>query len=118
LSQFPATGITTYLHNGGKLGVTQQIAGQEVARTAGIDDRSHDAFELGEVAPRRLAPRPLIEADQTVVRGGGKQMPRKVEDIRKEIGERGIELEAQSLAFKLLNETNDRVKMMMLYYAT
>ena len=36
---FRATGIPTYLKNGGKLGVAQQMAGHESARTAGLYDR-------------------------------------------------------------------------------
>ena len=44
-----ATGITTYLQNGGKLEVAQQMAGHESARTTGLYDRSHDAVELDEV---------------------------------------------------------------------
>jgi site-specific recombinase XerD len=37
---FRATGITTYLQNGGKLEVSQQMAGHESARTTGL----YDAF--------------------------------------------------------------------------
>jgi len=33
---FRATGITTYLQNGGKLEVAQQMAGHESARTTGL----------------------------------------------------------------------------------
>ena len=36
---FRATGITTYLQNGGKLEVAQQMAGHESARTTGLYDR-------------------------------------------------------------------------------
>jgi len=35
---FRATGITTYLQNGGKLEVAQQMAGHESARTTGLYD--------------------------------------------------------------------------------
>ncbi len=38
---FRATGITTYLQNGGKLEVAQQMAGHESARTTGLYDRFH-----------------------------------------------------------------------------
>ena len=33
---FRATGITTYLQNGGKLKIAQQMAGHESARTTGL----------------------------------------------------------------------------------
>jgi integrase/recombinase XerD len=46
---FRATGITTYLQNGGKLEVAQQMAGHESARTTGLYDRRNDAVELDEV---------------------------------------------------------------------
>jgi len=46
---FRATGITTYLHNGGKLEVAQQMAGHESARTTGLYDRRDDAVALDEV---------------------------------------------------------------------
>src|SRR3989442_1411496 len=46
---FRATGITTYLQNGGKLEVAQQMAGHESARTTGLYDRRDDAIELDEV---------------------------------------------------------------------
>ena len=39
-------GITTYLRNGGKLEVAQQMAGQESARTTGLYDRRNDNVEL------------------------------------------------------------------------
>jgi len=39
---FRATGITTYLQNGGKLEVAQQMAGHESARTTGLYDRRND----------------------------------------------------------------------------
>jgi len=46
---FRATGITTYLQNGGKLEVAQQMAGHESARTTGLYDRRSDAVALDEV---------------------------------------------------------------------
>ena len=46
---FRATGITTYLKNGGKLEVAQQMAGHESARTTGLYDRRDDAIALDEV---------------------------------------------------------------------
>jgi integrase len=46
---FPATGITTYLQNGGKLEVAQQMAGHESARTTGLYDRPSDTAALDEV---------------------------------------------------------------------
>ena len=46
---FRATGITTYLQNGGKLEVAQQMAGHESARTTGLYDRRNDAVALDEV---------------------------------------------------------------------
>jgi len=46
---FRATGITTYLQNGGKLEVAQQMAGHESARTTGLYDRRNDSVELDEV---------------------------------------------------------------------
>jgi integrase len=46
---FRATGITTYLQNGGKLEVAQQMAGHESARTTGLYDRRNDAVGLDEV---------------------------------------------------------------------
>ena len=36
---FPATGITEYLRNGGKLRIAQQIANHKSVRTAGLYDR-------------------------------------------------------------------------------
>src|SRR5450756_995811 len=36
---FRATGITTYLKNGGRLEIAQQIAAPESARTSGLYDR-------------------------------------------------------------------------------
>jgi integrase/recombinase XerD len=46
---FRATGITTYLQNGGKLEIAQQMAGQESARTTGLYDRRSDDVALDEV---------------------------------------------------------------------
>ena len=46
---FRATGITTYLQNGGKLEVAQQMAGHESARTTGLYDRRNDSIALDEV---------------------------------------------------------------------
>ena len=46
---FRATGITTYLQNGGKLEVAQAMAGHESARTTGLYDRRSDAVALDEV---------------------------------------------------------------------
>lgn len=46
---FRATGITTYLQNGGKLEVSQQMVGHESARTTGLYDRRDDTVALDEV---------------------------------------------------------------------
>ena len=46
---FRATGITTYLKNGGKLEIAQAMAGHESARTTGLYDRRNDAVDLDEV---------------------------------------------------------------------
>ena len=46
---FRATGITTYLKNGGKVEVAQAMAGHESARTTGLYDRRSDAIALDEV---------------------------------------------------------------------
>jgi len=46
---FRATGITTYLQNGGKLEVAQQMAGHESARTTDLYDRRNDVVALDEV---------------------------------------------------------------------
>ena len=46
---FRATGITTYLRNGGKLEIAQAMAGHESARTTGLYDRRSDAVALDEV---------------------------------------------------------------------
>ncbi len=46
---FRATGITTYLQNGGKLEIAQQMAGHESARTTGLYDRRNDEVALDEI---------------------------------------------------------------------
>lgn len=46
---FRATGITTYLKNGGKLEIAQQMAAHESARTTGLYDRRDDQVSLDEV---------------------------------------------------------------------
>jgi site-specific recombinase XerD len=46
---FRATGITTYLQNGGKVEIAQQIAGHESARTTCLYDRRDDEVSLDEV---------------------------------------------------------------------
>lgn len=46
---FRATGITTYLQNGGKLEIAQQMAGHESARTTGLYDRRNDTVALDEI---------------------------------------------------------------------
>lgn len=46
---FRATGITTYLQNGGKLEIAQQMAGHESARTTGLYDRRNNQIALDEV---------------------------------------------------------------------
>jgi integrase len=46
---FRATGITTYLQNGGKLEIAQQMAGHESARTTGLYDRRNDTIALDEI---------------------------------------------------------------------
>jgi len=46
---FRATGITTYLKNGGKLEIAQQMASHESARTTGLYDRRSDEVSLDEV---------------------------------------------------------------------
>lgn len=46
---FRATGITTYLQNGGKLEIAQQMAGHESARTTGLYDRRNDGVALDEI---------------------------------------------------------------------
>jgi integrase/recombinase XerD len=42
---FHATGITTYLQNGGKLEIAQHMAGHESARTTALYDRRSDEIE-------------------------------------------------------------------------
>ena len=49
LPHLPATGITEYLRNGGKLEVAQQMANHESARTTGLYDRRNDQVSLDEV---------------------------------------------------------------------
>jgi integrase len=46
---FRATGITTYLKNGGKLEAAQQAAAHESSRTTGLYDRREDEVSLDEV---------------------------------------------------------------------
>jgi len=46
---FRATRITTYLQNGGKLEVAQQMACHESARTTGLYDRRDDTAALDEI---------------------------------------------------------------------
>ena len=46
---FRATGITTYLQNGGKLEIAQQMAGHESAHTTSLYDRRDDQIALDEV---------------------------------------------------------------------
>jgi integrase/recombinase XerD len=46
---FRATGITTYLKNGGRIEIAQQIAGHESARTTGLYDRRDDEVSLDEI---------------------------------------------------------------------
>ena len=46
---FRATGITTYLKNGGRVEVAQVMAGHESARTTGLYDRRDDEVSLDEV---------------------------------------------------------------------
>jgi site-specific recombinase XerD len=52
---FRATGITTYLKNGGRLEVAQQMANRESARTTGLYDRRVDEVSLDDFAlqPRK-----------------------------------------------------------------
>ena len=42
-------GLTTYLKNGGRLEIAQQMAGHESARTTGLYDRWGDEIALDEV---------------------------------------------------------------------
>jgi integrase/recombinase XerD len=46
---FRATGITTYLRNGGRREIAQQMANHESARTTGLYDRRDDDVSLDEV---------------------------------------------------------------------
>lgn len=46
---FRATGITTYLQNGGTLEHAQRIANHESARTTGLYDRRSDEVSLDEI---------------------------------------------------------------------
>jgi integrase len=46
---FRATGITTYLKNGGTLEKAQYMAGHESARTTGLYDRRQDEITLDDV---------------------------------------------------------------------
>jgi site-specific recombinase XerD len=46
---FRATGITTYLKNGGKLEIAQRMAAHESARTTGLYDRRDDEIHLDEI---------------------------------------------------------------------
>jgi integrase/recombinase XerD len=46
---FRATGITTYLKNGGKLEIAQQMAAHEFSRTNGLYDRRSDEVSLDEI---------------------------------------------------------------------
>jgi len=51
---FRATGITTYMQNGGKLEVAQEMAGHESARTTGLYNRVDDEVSLDEVERVRI----------------------------------------------------------------
>ena len=51
---FRATGITTYLQNGGTLEHAQQIAAHESPRTTKLYDRTRDAVALDEVERIRI----------------------------------------------------------------
>jgi site-specific recombinase XerD len=51
---FRATGITTYLQNGGTLEHAQQIAAHESPRTTKLYDRTHDEISLDEVERIRI----------------------------------------------------------------
>ena len=46
---FRATGITTYLKNGGKLEIAQQMAAHESPRTTSLYDRRNDDLSLDEI---------------------------------------------------------------------
>jgi integrase/recombinase XerD len=51
---FRATGITTYLQNGGTLEHAQQIAAHESPRTTKLYDRTKDEISLDEVERIRI----------------------------------------------------------------
>lgn len=51
---FRATGITTYLENGGTIERAQQIAAHESPRTTKLYDRTHDEISLEEVERIRI----------------------------------------------------------------
>ncbi len=51
---FRATGITTYLKNGGALETAQTIAGHESARTTGLYDRRQEELSVGEIERIRI----------------------------------------------------------------
>jgi integrase/recombinase XerD len=51
---FRATGITTYLQNGGTLEHAQQIAAHESPRTTKLYDRTEDEISLDEVERIRI----------------------------------------------------------------
>jgi integrase/recombinase XerD len=51
---FRATGITTYLQNGGTLEHAQQIAAHESPRTTKLYDRTEDVISLDEVERIRI----------------------------------------------------------------
>jgi integrase/recombinase XerD len=46
---FRATGITTYLQNGGTIEHAQEIANHESPRTTKLYDRTNDAISLDEI---------------------------------------------------------------------
>ena len=46
---FRATGITSYLLNGGSLEVAQRIAGHSSPRTTKLYDRRHEQLNLDEI---------------------------------------------------------------------
>jgi len=51
---FRATGITTYLQNGGTLEHAQQITAHESPRTSKLYDRTRDEISLDEVERIRI----------------------------------------------------------------
>ena len=51
---FRATGITTYMQNGGTLEHAQQIAARESPRTTKLYDRTQDEISLDEVERIRI----------------------------------------------------------------